>query len=561
MGSKSKKPSRQVTGPAVRKKQTEQNALKVNSTWLYPLGLFIICLLVVIIRFNFIHIPFERDEGAYSYYGRLLLDGKTPYISFYETKPPGLFYIYALIQLLAGSSVESIHTAGIVVNLLTIVLIFLIGSKLMDKRAGLISAASFALLTLIKGISGFTVQAEHMVLFFAIAGLWLLLKGFETGKWFYFLGAGAMVAISMMIKQNGLFYLLFGGVMIIIKYLAEKPWTVKRILINGGIYSAGALVTVGIFVLSIYMQHAISDMWRWVYVIPKSYTSLVTFSQGMQFFKTSFTMFYDGAPVLIILGVLGFLLTFFSKMPVYKKLFIILFLLFALLSITPGLWFYNHYFLLLTPSLALCTGSLVHSGKNLFSKYLRPAVTSGILTSVFVLVVIRNLSANKDYLFNPNYTQILRDVYGMNPFPEAWELSEVVKQRTVKGDIVAVLGGEPEVFMYTDRRGPSAHDMAILLYGGSNIKSTVWQDAYIADVEKAKPKYYIFFNNPISLMSHSLDTSFANWFQRYVTTNYKLEGLADMIAPDQTKYVWDNEVNGYKIQGKQFVSVFRRKGQ
>src|SRR5690349_19078998 len=123
MGVKTKKTTKQSPASQAKKKQPPKNSFQFNSSWLYPIGIFIICLLVVIIRLNFLTIPFERDEGAYSYYGRLLLDGKTPYISFYETKPPGLFYVYAFIQLLAGSSVEAIHVAGIIVNLLTIILV------------------------------------------------------------------------------------------------------------------------------------------------------------------------------------------------------------------------------------------------------------------------------------------------------------------------------------------------------------------------------------------------------------------------------------------------------
>jgi 4-amino-4-deoxy-L-arabinose transferase-like glycosyltransferase len=562
MASKKKlnKPSKHTPKFPAKKKQDQKSFLKLNSAWVYPIGVFIICLLVFIIRLNFIHIPFERDEGAYSYYGRLLLDGKTPYISFYETKPPGLFYTYALIQLLAGGNIEAIHVAGIVVNLLTIVLMFLVGSKLMDKPSGLIAAASFALLSLTKGISGFSVQAEHMVVFFAIAGFWLLLKAFENDKWFSFLAAGAVIAMSLMIKQNGLFYLLLGGVILIVKYLSQKPLAIKKLFINGSIYSAGALALIGAFIFVIFMQHAIADMWKWVYVIPKSYTSQVKFSQGMQYFKGNFGRLYDANPVLLIISAFGFILAFFNDLPLYKKLFIILFPLFALVSITPGFWFYNHYFILLTPSFALCTGSMIYSGKSVLSNYVRPAVTSVVLTTVSIFIMIQNISTNREYYFNPDYTQILREIYGMNPFPEAWEISSVIKQRTNKGDIVGVLGGEPEVFIYTDRRGPSAHDMAILLYGGSGIKTTDWQKKYIADVERTKPKYFVMFNNPISLMTWSTDTTIFKWFSRYMDEHYKLEGIADVIDAFQTKYVWDNNVNTYKMQGKEGpVLVFRRK--
>lgn len=64
------------------------------------IGLGILLILVFItysIRSKFYGIPFERDEGAYSYYGKLLLEGGIPYKDFYEQKFPGMFYFFAFI--------------------------------------------------------------------------------------------------------------------------------------------------------------------------------------------------------------------------------------------------------------------------------------------------------------------------------------------------------------------------------------------------------------------------------------------------------------------------------
>ncbi|MBK8722828.1 MAG: hypothetical protein IPL95_11335 [Saprospiraceae bacterium] len=59
---------------------------KSNSTLLYTILTAALLILMFVIRLNFLEIPYERDEGAYSYYGQLLNEGKTPYIDFYEQK-------------------------------------------------------------------------------------------------------------------------------------------------------------------------------------------------------------------------------------------------------------------------------------------------------------------------------------------------------------------------------------------------------------------------------------------------------------------------------------------
>ena len=82
--------------------------------------LTLLILVVVIIRYKFISIPFERDEGAYSYYGKLLLQGKTPYKDFYEQKFPGIFYFYALMVGVFVDSIEGMHKVFILFKQLSL---------------------------------------------------------------------------------------------------------------------------------------------------------------------------------------------------------------------------------------------------------------------------------------------------------------------------------------------------------------------------------------------------------------------------------------------------------
>src|SRR5436189_246620 len=62
----------------------------------------VLILLVLFIRTKFNMIGFERDEGTYGYYGKLLLEGNVPYKDFYEQKFPGIFYFFAMMVALFG---------------------------------------------------------------------------------------------------------------------------------------------------------------------------------------------------------------------------------------------------------------------------------------------------------------------------------------------------------------------------------------------------------------------------------------------------------------------------
>ena len=128
--------------------------------------LLLLIFIVYLIRSKFLIIPFERDEGIYGYYGKLLLEGKIPYKDFYEQKFPGLFYFYGFMVSLFGDTVKGLHTGFMYLNIVSIVVIYFASRILFSPIAGVVSATTFAFVSLTPDLSGFTVQAEHGVAFF-----------------------------------------------------------------------------------------------------------------------------------------------------------------------------------------------------------------------------------------------------------------------------------------------------------------------------------------------------------------------------------------------------------
>ena len=160
------------------------------------IALALIIAFVVIVRINLLGIPFERDEGCYGYFGQLILDGATPYVSFYEIKPPGLYYAYALIIMIFGNTIEGLHTGFLVFNVLTVLFLYFIGKRLFDNFTGLIAAGSYAILSLALPVSGFTTQSEHLITLFSTAGLLVMLRGFKSEKLLYIFLSGVLVSLA-----------------------------------------------------------------------------------------------------------------------------------------------------------------------------------------------------------------------------------------------------------------------------------------------------------------------------------------------------------------------------
>src|SRR5580765_5774074 len=115
-----------------------------NRAWLI-VGLAI--LFVVFIRVRLRDMPLERDEGEYAYAGDLLLQGVPPYKEAYNMKLPGTYAAYAVIMAVLGQSPTGIHLGVTLINVTSIVLVFLLGRKLLDELAGVVAAVCFALLS------------------------------------------------------------------------------------------------------------------------------------------------------------------------------------------------------------------------------------------------------------------------------------------------------------------------------------------------------------------------------------------------------------------------------
>ena len=258
---------------------------KIDWTWIL-FGIMMLCVLVI--RMNFLSIPFERDEGTYTYFGQLVLDGKIPYIDFYEMKLPGIYYCYALIISIFGPTLEGTHTGFLVINLLTIYFMFRVGSLWFNKQTGLIIATAFAVLAMNPFVSGFTTQSEHIIAFFVSTALLVMIKGLQKESLLFYFFTGMLFCSTMLIKQNGVFFVLFGCLAITSHYLLNKGLDYKNALISGLVFTGGVLAPLIIVVSIITLQGAMTEFLYWIYEHPKAYVGGIDWDPaGKEMFNQS----------------------------------------------------------------------------------------------------------------------------------------------------------------------------------------------------------------------------------------------------------------------------------
>ena len=57
---------------------------------------------VLLSRLSWLGIPLQTDTGMWAYLGGRILDGALPYRDLWESKPPGIYYTFALVEWLSG---------------------------------------------------------------------------------------------------------------------------------------------------------------------------------------------------------------------------------------------------------------------------------------------------------------------------------------------------------------------------------------------------------------------------------------------------------------------------
>ena len=168
-------------------------------------------LLFSAIRWRLRDMPLERDEGEYGYAGQLILQGIPPYQIAYNMKLPGTYAAYAVIMAVFGQTAAGIRIGLLLVNALTIFLMYALGKRLLGARAGVVASATYGLLSVGPWVNGFAGHATHFVVLAAIAGLLLLLQAVDEPLGWKFFLAGFLLGLAFLMKQPGLAFTVFGA--------------------------------------------------------------------------------------------------------------------------------------------------------------------------------------------------------------------------------------------------------------------------------------------------------------------------------------------------------------
>ena len=539
--------------PALFDKVVQQIALRK-----YELLLLLVVVLSACMRYGLVGVPLERDEGEYAYAGQLILQGIPPYEELYTMKLPGTNLVYAGIMALCGQTHEGIHVGLIAFNILIIITMYYLTKQVVDSLAGIIAAASFAILSMGQSIQGIYANTEHFVIFFALTGIILLLYALERQKaWLVFL-SGLLLGSGILMKQHGMAFIAFALLYLFThEFLApyRKGWRNGLFLV--AVLSIGAILPYLITCLVFIYLGLFDKFWFWTVTYALTYTSTIPMDLAWEGFKESAKGIFTAAPLIWVLAFIGLASLAWDERARNRSLFIGGFALFSFLSILPGFYFRPHYFILILPAAALLSGLAVSSMAGKLpsgGSWIQRGIIPGLIVIIGILI---SVFQQKQFLFEMTPTQISRATYGLNPFPESLEIARFIKDNTTENDRIAIIGSEPQIYFYSSRRAATGNIYMYPLMEKHDYALEM-QKEMIREIEYTRPKYLVYVHIQTSWLaqrdSHKL---IFNWLEQYLDRYYTIAGVVN-ISMDKTEYLWSPDIQA-PPDSPAWIAVFKKR--
>jgi len=521
----------------------------------------ILLCVVAYVRIRLLAVPLERDEGEYAYIGQLLLKGFPPFTRAYSMKPPSVGGVYALFMLIFGQSAIAIHLGLLLVNLVSIALIFLLSRRLFNLNAALASASSYGVLSLSQSVMGVFAHATHFVVLFVLAGYLLLLRAMEEKQPALFFSGGLCLGLAFTMKQHAAFFIIFALLYIIRNSFTGRSFDKKTGVTGSFLLLLGVIIPYTLIIIAMIRSGVFNKFRLWTVLYAREYLSEITFSMGFQELVRQFTGMASSQLPLWLLALIGLYLvcTRRDNERGADRFFISGFLLFSFLAICPGLYFREHYFVMLLPVVALLTGAAAYHGIPLISSALPSGLAPQAIICLSGVSLAYGMVYEKDYLFTLSPLEVSRTIYKSSPFPEALQIADYLKNNTVATDTIAVMGSEPEIYFYADRLSATGH---IYMYSlmENHPYAKPMQLEMIREIESARPKYIVMVKINSS-WGGKPDSSLIilRWGARFLAEQYEEVGIIDIIDQGITRYRWGADANGYAPVSNKYITVHKRK--
>jgi hypothetical protein len=497
-----------------------------STSWL----LILVVLFFASVRFRLRDVPLERDEGEYAYSGQLMLEGIPPYQFAYNMKLPGTYAAYAVIMAIFGKTSGGIHTGLLLLNAATTLLVFALGRKLFGAFAGAFAGMTYAALSASPVLFGLAGHANHFVVFAAVSGILLLLYAIEKDRLVLFFSSGTCLGLAFLMKQPGIVFAIF-AILYVIYPEWRTPFDWQCLLSRGGTLLAGVVWPYALTCLILYWAGVFSQFWFWTFSYARTYAVSVPFGLGMHMLRSISSQIFHLSSVVWLICLGGLVSLFWIRHSRSDRLFMIGLLVLSFLGVSVGLYFRNHYFILLLPAASLLGGIAVADGTQVLRDRQFGAAVRSIPAAVFIVAIVISVVQERMFLLAPNPIVACQRMYRNNPFVEALEIGEFLKAAAPRTARIAIFGSEPEIYFYSQLRSATGYIYTYSLMEEQPFAPQMQQEM-IREVSASHPEYLVFVDDDLSWLWQrgSAREEFFHWIQNYINSQYVKAAQVDIAG-------------------------------
>jgi len=389
---------------------------------------------------------YTTDEGYYGTIANDILDGGAVYHTAVDTKPPGMYYIYAGVFSVAGrNNLFAVHLLAIFVVAATALVLRRIGARVADDWAGAWSGIGYVVFVHAYW-PGDTLGANSEI--FACLPLALSVLAFLNGQkkpaWGLMFLSGALVGLATLIRQPSAVNL---GVMLgclAYGWLIARTHSFARVLAAGSDVVIGFIAVIAALAWYYQLQGNLHDayLWAWAFAI-RYVESETTFAYVLKRLVTvhlavillSGLLWYFG-----IWQVVETLRSFWRRRAVSPEA-ILLILWFGLtyLAIFVGWRFPGHYHLAVLPPLSVLAGQAFsrfvaeqRRSPQPRWRWIRTGMIGAAALPAIGFLIVAFIVRTETLAFLPVVQQIVTE--------------------TSANDRIFVWGSTPQLYSFSDRR-------------------------------------------------------------------------------------------------------------
>src|SRR5438094_4227100 len=331
-----------------------------QSLWV---NMVVIALVVLLRAPTLLPSMYTIDEAYYSTIAIDMLDGGTVYRTAVDTKPPGMYYIYAGVFRVTGSNnLFAVHLLAIFVVVASALVLWRIGARVADDWAGAWSGIGYAVFVHAYR-PGDTLAANTEIfasLFLALSVL-IFLQGERKAGWGWMFLSGTLVGVATLIRQPSAVTLGAMLAYLVYVWLIPRNQSLGRVLAAGSGVVSGFIAVIAGLAWYYQCQGNLHDayMWAWEFAV-RYVESETTFLYVLKRLVTlhlavillSGLLWYFG-----IRQVVETLRSFRLRRAVPNEpVLLILWLVVSYLAIFIGWRFPGHYHLAVLPPLSILAG-------------------------------------------------------------------------------------------------------------------------------------------------------------------------------------------------------------